>query len=142
MVVTSKSSGEGTLLVPAHPILKTGVMNDTGVFILFSLSRFLSHSLLLIDYCRGTLIGAAGDAGPCLAIIRSRSNAHDLLEGLPELRVEDGVDYWIDETVHVSKPCGELEGDESRAAVALHLGANCIQHVAAEEGHPAHQEHA
>ena len=39
------------------------------------------------------------------------SHAEYLLEGLPELRVEDGVDERVDAAVEVAEPRGQVEGD-------------------------------
>ena len=41
----------------------------------------------------------------------SVSHAEYLLEGLPELRVEDGVDERVDAAVEVAQPRGQIEGD-------------------------------
>ena len=41
----------------------------------------------------------------------SVSHAEYLLEGLPELRVEDGVDERVDAAVEVAQPRGQVEGD-------------------------------
>ncbi len=71
------------------------------------------------------------------------SQPQDPLEGLPELRVEDGVDERVDAAVDVSEPGGDEEGGVARAPGAtLHLDADGVEDVAREERHPAHQEDA
>lgn len=66
---------------------------------------------------------------------------HDLLERLPELRIEDRIDDRIDEAVHVAQPRGENERRHARIAVGIvQFGAQCVQHVAREERQPADEE--
>ena len=70
------------------------------------------------------------------------SHAQYPLEGLPELRVEDGVDERVYAAVDVAEPGGKDEGGVAGAPRALGLDADGVQHVAGEERNPAHQEEA
>jgi len=70
-----------------------------------------------------------------------RPHAHDFLESLAKLGIEDGVDDRVEAAVDIAEPCCEEKGRESGAAV--HLGeerAEGIHDVAGEEGEPASQE--
>ena len=53
-------------------------------------------------------------AAQSLSLVFSVSHAEYLLEGLPEFRVEDGVDERVDAAVEVSQPRGQVEGDVAR----------------------------
>lgn len=64
-------------------------------------------------------------------------DVHNLLESFAEFRIENGVDNGIDEAVHVAQPGGEDECGQTGIAVHAQFGAECVQHVAGEEGHPA-----
>ena len=71
--------------------------------------------------------------------------SEQLLEGSPELYIEDGVDKGIEEAVDVTQP--NKEGEEHGVEVALRpreevvSDADGIHDVDGEEGHPAEEEH-
>lgn len=69
------------------------------------------------------------------------AHVHQLLEGLPELGVENGVYHGVDEAVHVAEPCGQDEGSHPRLTLPPQFGAHGVHYVAREERHPAYQEH-
>lgn len=64
-------------------------------------------------------------------------SSEDPLERLPELRVEDGVDDWVEGGVRVAQPGEDLEGDVRDASLA-----ESGDYVYAEEGYPADEEYA
>lgn len=70
------------------------------------------------------------------------SQSQDLLKGLPELGVEDGVYQRVDAAVDVAQPGGEDEGYVPRVPTQLELDADCVDDVTGEEGCPANQETA
>ena len=78
-----------------------------------------------------------------VAEARFREN---LLEGFPELGVEDGVDDWVEEGVDVAQPDEEGEQHLVRVAgrVVLQLVADAdgVDIVDGEERHPTQQEPA
>ena len=71
----------------------------------------------------------------------SSGAAEKLFERLPELEIEDGVDDWVGEAVHVADPGGEEEGHQAGAAVGALLHADGVHDVTGEERHPARQKH-
>lgn len=68
------------------------------------------------------------------------SDVHDLLEGLPKLRIEYCIDDGIHEAVHVAKPRGQDEDRHSGPAVRIQFCTDGVQDVGREEGHPADEE--
>ena len=76
--------------------------------------------------------------GPCPSSLVS--HAEYLLEGLPELWVEDGVDERVDAAVEVAEPRGQVEGDVPGHPTQLKLDAYRVDDVAREEGYPTDEE--
>ena len=70
----------------------------------------------------------------------SVSQAQYLLECLPELRVEDGVDEWVNAAVEVAEPRGQVEGDVAGHPTEIKLDAYRVDYVAREEGGPTDEE--
>lgn len=65
---------------------------------------------------------------------------HDLLEGLPELRIEYRVDDRIHEAVHVSEPRGQDEDRHAWPTVRIQFRTDGVLDVAREEWNPADEE--
>lgn len=72
---------------------------------------------------------------PCQDVIHCIPSpyAHDLLEGLTELRIEDSVDDRIHEAIDVAEPCGEDESGHARTAVLIEFSAHRLHDVTGEE---------
>lgn len=68
-------------------------------------------------------------------------DVHDLFERFAKFRIEDGVDDGIDEAIHVAQPGGQDERGQTGIAVHAEFRAQCVEHVACEKRHPAHEEH-
>ena len=78
----------------------------------------------------------------CLPLDPSVPHSQDLLECLPELWIEYGVDERVDAAVDVAQPGGEHEGRVPRAPGQVELDADGVEDVASKEGDPAHKETA
>ena len=70
------------------------------------------------------------------------SKTENLLEGFPELGVEDGIDDRVDAAVDIAEPGGDEEGRVARMPVRLQLDADGVDDVASEKRSPADQETA
>ena len=86
------------------------------------------------------LLAMKKDGVGVLTISRSIGAYEDALEGLAEFHIEDGVDDGVDERIDVTQPRRQVEGDDTRLAVAFEFRANGVQNVAREERNPANQE--
>lgn len=62
------------------------------------------------------------------------------LEGLAEFQIENGVDDGVDERVDVAEPRRQVEGDDSRLAIAFEFRANRVQYITGEERYPTDEE--
>ena len=93
----------------------------------------------------GGHLGVEAEHGRHARPLRPRppEEADDLLEGLPELVVEDGVDERVEGGVDVAEPRGEEEEGHARVDVGVgRLEADGGDDVAGEEGDPAEEEAA
>ncbi|XP_019481974.1 PREDICTED: homeobox protein cut-like 1 [Hipposideros armiger] len=84
-------------------------------------------------------VSAGGGAGRSLPEAPSPPSEEDVLEGAPEVLIEDGVDDRVERAVAVADPEEELE---ERVGHLAGLAADAVQAVAEEEGEPAEHEHA
>ena len=72
--------------------------------------------------------------------------SQNLLESSTEFHVENGVDHWIQEAVHVSEPDEEREQDwvdltDGVLREQIITDADCVDNVDCEERNPAQQKH-
>ena len=68
------------------------------------------------------------------------AHAQYLLESLPELRIEDGIDERVDAAVDIAQPSGHVEGRVPGPPAQLELDADGVDDVAREKGYPATEE--
>lgn len=71
----------------------------------------LDHGTVAFLHHHGAELAAL--AGRGLVAARSRSFREDPLERLPELSVEDAVDYWVEGRVTVAEPREDLSQERS-----------------------------
>ena len=125
----------GTGLTVSEDVLVTGQVFCQRVFIIFNCS--------ILNLCRPTRrLSQPDPAAAAHAVVRPVEEDH-LLEGLPELVVEEGVDDGVEGRVDVPQPRGEEEeGHGGHQAVQGQFERERAQHVAREERDPAEEEHA
>lgn len=58
---------------------------------------------------------------------------HYLFECFAKFLIEDRIDDWVNETVHVAQPRGEYEGGHAWSPVYIHDRTDRIRHITGEE---------